>query len=136
LDDYGMSEAEKESRSMGFELGVLTSRVQGVIERVDRFEQSVSRQMGDMKAQITEFGTALRTLAEGYVRREEWVQFKLDAKTKDDKLERDIDTIATLVRDLKLAEAGSKPLIKMGWEAVKWLAVIGIALYTGHHLPT
>src|SRR5580700_9390804 len=59
-----------------FQLGVLTSRVQGVIERVDRFEASVGTQISGVSAKVDNVAQALQTLADGYVRREQFAELK------------------------------------------------------------
>lgn len=129
---------QEESKISGinaYEFGILTSRVQGVIERIDRMDAGVSRQMVEFKSQLTEFGSELRRLAEGYIRREEFMQFKSELARRNDKLDHDIDTIAELVRAAAVKTAGQQPYMSMLQEAVKWLLIIGVAVYTGHELP-
>lgn len=93
------------------------------------------RQMGEFKIQLAEFGGELRKLAEGYVRREEFTQLKNDFDRHNEKLERDINSIAEMVRAAAVTSAGEQPYFGMLKEILKWAIIIGIAAYTGHELP-
>lgn len=103
---------EEEKGMTAFELGVLTSRVQGVIERMDRMERSVGERITTLSGQMTDFARELRTLAEGYVRRQ------------------DFDALRSQIAELQQAQARFSPLTSLLWDSVRWvlIAVAGALL--------
>ncbi|MBX6391916.1 MAG: hypothetical protein IRY96_00455 [Burkholderiales bacterium] len=106
-----------------FELGVLTSRVDGAIDRIDRFERSVSERLASLSVQMNDFARELRVLAEGYVRREELERRTSDTSAAMQKLYDKLDGIENDIAELREREAAARPLSSIGWEVLRYAVV-------------